>query len=273
MNTQLLPVPFHNDTLVLVSKDGEPFVAMKSVVENMGLAWQVQHRKLTEKFGATITIMVTVGEDGKVREMVCLPLRKLAGWLYSINPNKVAPDLRDKIIAYQTECDDALWDYWTKGSASRPGKGASISQQLAAHGVRLRLLDAIERERQPEKRLAIQQQLEHASALLGLPSPAYGSIGREAPEAPPVLESFWEALNWLEANGEPINHAKSASLLALNMPQVMGLLEKHKLKVAPRMDLLSALRQSVAPKFERQTTVKSSILGKSVSCWVFEIVE
>ncbi|ASJ24296.1 P22_AR_N domain containing protein [Laribacter hongkongensis] len=35
--------------------------------------------------------------------MVCLPLRKLPAWLYSINHNKVKPELQDKIVRYQNE--------------------------------------------------------------------------------------------------------------------------------------------------------------------------
>jgi len=58
--------------------------------------------------------MVTVAEDGKTREMLFLPLRKIAAWLYSININKVAPELRDKITRYQNECGDVLWNYWTQ---------------------------------------------------------------------------------------------------------------------------------------------------------------
>lgn len=27
--------------------------------------------------------------------------------------NKVAPELRDRIIQYQEECDEVLWNYWT----------------------------------------------------------------------------------------------------------------------------------------------------------------
>ena len=51
--------------------------------------------------------------------MLCLPLRKLSGWLSTISPNKVKPELREKVIAYQNECDDALWDYWNNGIAVR----------------------------------------------------------------------------------------------------------------------------------------------------------
>jgi hypothetical protein len=58
--------------------------------------------------------------DDQRRLMTCLPLRKLPGWLMTISPNKVSPELRPKILAYQDECDDALWDYWTQGRATNP---------------------------------------------------------------------------------------------------------------------------------------------------------
>ncbi|PRB84500.1 phage antirepressor N-terminal domain-containing protein [Pseudomonas sp. MYb185] len=48
-------------------------------------------------------------------------MRELTAWLMTISPNKVKPELSDKIIRYQEECDNALWDYWTKGGAVRPG--------------------------------------------------------------------------------------------------------------------------------------------------------
>lgn len=108
-------IPFRSAKLLLVERDGQPFVPMKPVVEGMGLAWQSQHRKLMAgRFASTITEMVIVAQDGKQREMTCLPLRKLTGWLMSIHPNKVRPELREGIIAYQNECDDVLWAYWNE---------------------------------------------------------------------------------------------------------------------------------------------------------------
>jgi len=181
MTDQLFPVPFHDDTLVLVDHDGTPFVAMKPVVINMGLAWEPQFTKLKERFEATITEIVMVAEDGKLREMLCLPLRKLPAWLYSVNPNKVAPELRDKIVRYQEECDEALWNYWTKGHAHNPRAAApTIAQQMAVHKMRLSLLDRLQRETHPEKREAIHQQLAHVSRLLNLPTPDKDKIGGDA---------------------------------------------------------------------------------------------
>ena len=114
-------IPFRSAELLLVDHDGQPFVPMKPVVEGMGLAWQPQHRKmLAGRFGTCITEMVIqLPGDTQRRAVTCLPLRKLTGWLMSISPNKVKPELRDGIIAYQNECDDALWAYWSEGRAVR----------------------------------------------------------------------------------------------------------------------------------------------------------
>ncbi|CAK0742852.1 hypothetical protein CCP3SC15_1210013 [Gammaproteobacteria bacterium] len=109
----LVPVVFQDATLFLVEHEGQPYVPMRPVVEGMGMSWQVQHRKLIDRFGSTITEMVTVAEDGKQRSMTCLPLRKLPGWLYTIHPNKVPLSIRPKVIAYQNECDDVLWRHWS----------------------------------------------------------------------------------------------------------------------------------------------------------------
>ncbi|WP_454837667.1 phage antirepressor N-terminal domain-containing protein [Pseudomonas mohnii] len=121
MQPQLMPVPFYEDTVVLVGQGNKPYVAMKPIVTNMGLDWHSQLTKINERFQTTKVEITSVAEDGKLRPMTCLPLRKLPAWLYSISPNKVKTELRDKIIRYQEECDDALWDYRTKGCASRPG--------------------------------------------------------------------------------------------------------------------------------------------------------
>jgi hypothetical protein len=44
--------------------------------------------------------------------MLCLPLSKIAGFLYSINPSKVKPELRQTILEYQAECDQVLFNHF-----------------------------------------------------------------------------------------------------------------------------------------------------------------
>jgi hypothetical protein len=113
-------IPFRSKQLLLVDNGGVPFVPMKPVVDGMGLDWKSQHAKLTAgRFSSTMVMITMVAEDGHRRKMSCLPLRKLPGWLTSIHANKVRPELREGIIAYQNECDDVLWSYWNDGLAVR----------------------------------------------------------------------------------------------------------------------------------------------------------
>lgn len=112
-------IPFRSAMLLLVEHNGEPFVPMKPIADGMGLDWKTQHRKLTDgRFKSTMVEMTIVAADGKLREMTCMPLRKLAGWMMSIHPGKIQDDDRKKaIIEYQNECDDVLWSYWNEGHA------------------------------------------------------------------------------------------------------------------------------------------------------------
>lgn len=115
-----MTVPFHNAELYIVEFNGQPYTPMKPIVDGMGLTWQSQHRKLTENHGRWGIIKMMIPTLGDLQEMVCLPLRKLLAWLTTISPSKVKPELRDTVIKYQEECDDVLWDYWTKGKAVNP---------------------------------------------------------------------------------------------------------------------------------------------------------
>lgn len=109
-------VPFHGAELYVVNHNGEPYTPMKPIVEGMGMTWQSQHRKLMERFKTCIIeMMIQLPGDTQRRLVICLALRKLAGWLQTISPNKVRPEIRDKVIQYQEECDDVLYEYWTKG--------------------------------------------------------------------------------------------------------------------------------------------------------------
>lgn len=116
-------VPFHGSSLFIINHNGEPYTPMKPIVEGMGLAWQTQHRKLTERFKTCIIEMVMqLPGDSQRRSVVCIALRKLNGWLQTISPNKVRPEIRSKVIQYQEECDDVLYEYWTKGQVVNPRK-------------------------------------------------------------------------------------------------------------------------------------------------------
>jgi hypothetical protein len=166
----LLPVPFRETTLFLADLDGVPYVPMRPVVEGMGLDWKSQHVKLTQnpRFSSVVEITTQLPGDTQRRAVTCIPLRKLPGWLMSISPNKVKPEIRDTVIAYQNECDDALWAYWSQGHAANP------RQPPISYADSLRLLaDEVERREQAERELqasrpkvAFHDQVVNAETLL-----------------------------------------------------------------------------------------------------------
>lgn len=138
MNTiSTINVPFHGNNLYVVNYKGQPYVPMKPIVEGMGLTWQSQFEKIKQRFKSTITEIVIVAADGKERNMICLALRKLAGWLHTISPNKVKPEIRDKVIKYQEECDDVLYEYWTTGEVKKKHKSTVQERNPLKNAVNL----------------------------------------------------------------------------------------------------------------------------------------
>lgn len=115
-------VPFHGANLCIVNHDGNPYVPMKPIIEGMGLDWASQFTKLKKRFSKGI-VEIAIPSKGGEQSMICLAMHKLTGWLYSIMPNKVKPEIRDKVIQYQEECDDVLYEYWTTGEVkAKPRK-------------------------------------------------------------------------------------------------------------------------------------------------------
>ncbi|HCN7766150.1 TPA: phage antirepressor Ant [Escherichia coli] len=123
-------VPFNGQQIITAMAAGVAYVAMKPIVENLGMSWSTQQTKLMKQISKFNCVhMNMVAADGKLRKLLCLPLKKLNGWLFSINPEKVRADIRDKLIQYQEECFTVLHDYWTKGKAENARKKTSVDNR------------------------------------------------------------------------------------------------------------------------------------------------
>ncbi len=120
-STALVAIEFHGDQIVTFQHDGHPYVAMRRVVENLGLGWGSQRQKLVlagRRFACDD--IVTHDSTGRLQPMLAMPVAKLPLWLATINPNKVPdPAKRERIELYQEESAIALHNYWTKGVAIR----------------------------------------------------------------------------------------------------------------------------------------------------------
>jgi hypothetical protein len=122
-------------TLDAVADDrGGVFVSVRRVCDALGLAVQPQLAKLWAKPWATVTFIVTVAEDGKNRETAMLDLDALPMWLATIEPSRVAPEAREKLVLYQREAARVLRDHFfgPRSIAQRDVKPENISPATSA---------------------------------------------------------------------------------------------------------------------------------------------
>lgn len=115
-NTQIETVDFHGQQLITAKIDDDIFVAMKPIVEGIGVSWQGQHEKFKSNQARWGIKEILIPSAGGEQSMSCLPIRKLNGWLMTIHPGKIKDEaVRANVIMYQNECDDVLWKYFTEG--------------------------------------------------------------------------------------------------------------------------------------------------------------
>lgn len=120
---------FGRPVLAVVTSDEGKYVSPRHLCVAMGIAWQSQHRKITEDevLGPCVTQMMTQlpGTD-QSREYFMLPMSMLSGWLFKINPKRVAPEVRPTLIKYQQEAC-AVLDAWFRKDERAKESGMSVA--------------------------------------------------------------------------------------------------------------------------------------------------
>lgn len=114
MNAKSKIVKFNNQQIPVYFVGDKTFVAMKPICENIGLQWEAQLKRIKRNhvLNSTMSIMDMVAQDGKVRDVICLPFSMLNGWLMGVDANKVKPEIKDTLIKYQLECYDVLYKHF-----------------------------------------------------------------------------------------------------------------------------------------------------------------
>lgn len=152
MNTAI--IPFNSAELVTAKdENGKIYVAMKPIVEAMGLEWARQNQKISED-ERYVHMSIPFQTAGGMQEMTCLPLDQLAGWLYSINPNKVKAEVKQTVISFQQETFNVINAYWMGETVSRQ---SSMSQMEVLAQIVNRM---VEIERQEARVLELSYNLE-----------------------------------------------------------------------------------------------------------------
>ncbi len=83
-----------------------------------------------------------------------LRIKRIHGWLYTINPGKVSPEARETVMRYRDECNDVLYEHFVNKSR----------RQIESNRAEKAILGIIERLTEEEK--TIKTQLKEAKENL-----------------------------------------------------------------------------------------------------------
>lgn len=116
-DTALCTVDFHGTPLVAIAVDDKPFVAVRPICDALTIDFDSQRHRIARHpvLAASAVITTGVAADGKRREVLCLPLDKLNGWLFGISSARVRdPARRERLVQYQRECFEVLASHFNR---------------------------------------------------------------------------------------------------------------------------------------------------------------
>src|SRR3990172_3995460 len=98
---KLSVIPFHQDKIYLTEHEGEPYVPLRPIIENLGIAWTNQRVKIKAALKRWGVMIIITPSPGGPQEAICIPLCKMPAFLMTIDPRKVKPAVRPKLELYQ----------------------------------------------------------------------------------------------------------------------------------------------------------------------------
>ena len=132
-------IPFYGDPIpVAQGPDGDLYVPLRPLADFLGLSFGSQRNRVARDrvLSARARQVRMTGGDGRQRDLLCLPLDLLPGWLFGISPGSARPDLVEKLDRYRAECFKVLWEAWRGGVVSSPAPpsgatGAALAVEIA----------------------------------------------------------------------------------------------------------------------------------------------
>lgn len=130
-------VTFYDDEIpvVLVEKAGgsQVYVPVRPICDFLNVDWSAQYRRigrdavLSDELTPCVVVTATQGQPDQRRELQCLPLEFINGFLFGINANRVKEEVRERLIRYQRECYQVLAEAFL-----RPDTGEQLSPNQTA---------------------------------------------------------------------------------------------------------------------------------------------
>lgn len=119
MNTLQLEIQGRTFNANVLEDEGRKWVAITPICNAVGVESAKQAAKLKRNPQFNPRHMVGGSQDGKQRDMLCIPLEEVAMWLCGINANKVRPEIRDALISFQKWCQLKLFEAMSSDSSAK----------------------------------------------------------------------------------------------------------------------------------------------------------
>ena len=114
-------VEFYGDEIIAVrAAGGAIYVPVRPICDLLGVDWAGQRRRinrdavLSEEM-KSVAVTAREGERLVTREMQCLPLDYVSGFLFGINADRVKAELKERVLRYQRECYKVLSEAFREG--------------------------------------------------------------------------------------------------------------------------------------------------------------
>lgn len=141
----IVTVNFRGDQLYGFENDDGTFVALKPIVESMGMDWSAQLKRVKRDqiLSEGMAIMATPFGRGGDQDAVCLKLELVNGWLFTIDTSRIGNDeVREKVMLYQRECYGVLSKHFAgKHAGVDASKSEPVDDPAENEGVKLRMVN------------------------------------------------------------------------------------------------------------------------------------
>ncbi len=141
--TELLPrrqkqVVFYGDSIVAVQlDDGQVYVPIRQMCDLLGISYQgqidrIRRDPVLKKYEQPLPLERAEEQGGSGGEQItnCLALKYVPGWLFGISSSRVRADVRDKLIVYQEQVHDVIWQaFRDEIEASAPAQGTAVGRK------------------------------------------------------------------------------------------------------------------------------------------------
>lgn len=133
--TEQRSIDFYGDELIVVTLEGQPYIPIAPICDFLGVSWSGQSDRIRRDAvlaEAALSLRVTRKESKRGgREMLCLPLEYLNGWLFGINASRVREELRERLIRYQRDCYRVLAQAFQGTAVSSPPSALAQIRDMA----------------------------------------------------------------------------------------------------------------------------------------------